>query len=110
MHFDDSDMSLLTANRKSRSSTRVKALEDENFFARKRFFDPQKNIDFYTQILGLRLVKLTVNFDDPTTYHLYFGGDARVQSLLSFHGQMRLKDIEEQDKSSPYHFQLLNIQ
>jgi glyoxalase family protein len=35
--------------------------------------DPQKNIDFYTQTLGLRLVKLTVNFDDPTTYHLYFG-------------------------------------
>ena len=29
--------------------------------------DPQKNIDFYTQVLGLRLVKLTVNFDDPTT-------------------------------------------
>ena len=27
--------------------------------------DPQKNIDFYTQVLGLRLVKLTVNFDDP---------------------------------------------
>src|SRR5918911_5640984 len=37
--------------------------------------DPQKNIDFYTQILGLRLVKLTVNFDDPTTYHLYFGDE-----------------------------------
>ena len=35
--------------------------------------DPQQNIDFYTQILGLRLVKLTVNFDDPTTYHLYYG-------------------------------------
>jgi glyoxalase family protein len=29
--------------------------------------DPQKNIDFYTQILGLRLVKLTVNFVDPGT-------------------------------------------
>ena len=37
--------------------------------------DPQKNIDFYTQILGLRLVKLTVNFDDPTTYHIYFGDE-----------------------------------
>ena len=37
--------------------------------------DPQKNIDFYSQILGLRLVKLTVNFDDPTTYHLYFGDE-----------------------------------
>jgi glyoxalase family protein len=35
--------------------------------------DPQRNIDFYTGVLGLRLVKLTVNFDDPGTYHLYFG-------------------------------------
>jgi glyoxalase family protein len=37
--------------------------------------DPQRTIDFYTQILGLRLVKLTVNFDDPSTYHLYFGDE-----------------------------------
>lgn len=35
--------------------------------------DPQKNLDFYTLVLGLRLVKLTVNFDDPGTYHFYFG-------------------------------------
>lgn len=35
--------------------------------------DPQQNIDFYTELLGLRLVKRTVNFDDPGTYHLYFG-------------------------------------
>lgn len=35
--------------------------------------DAQKNIDFYAGILGLRLVKLTVNFDDPTSYHLYYG-------------------------------------
>jgi glyoxalase family protein len=35
--------------------------------------NPQKNIDFYSKLLGLRLVKLTVNFDDPTTYHLYYG-------------------------------------
>jgi glyoxalase family protein len=33
--------------------------------------EPQMNINFYTGVLGLRLVKLTVNFDDPTTYHLY---------------------------------------
>ncbi|MBS2035519.1 ring-cleaving dioxygenase [bacterium] len=33
----------------------------------------QKNHDFYTQTLGLRLVKLTVNFDDPSSYHLYYG-------------------------------------
>jgi len=35
--------------------------------------DPQRNVDFYTQVLGLRLVKLTVNFDDPGSYHLYYG-------------------------------------
>ncbi len=35
--------------------------------------DPQQNIDFYTHVLGQRLVKQTVNFDDPGTYHLYYG-------------------------------------
>src|SRR4051812_50212164 len=37
--------------------------------------DAQKNIHFYTRVLGLRLVKLTVNFDDPTSYHLYYGDE-----------------------------------
>ena len=35
--------------------------------------DAQGNVDFYTLALGLRLVKKTVNFDDPNTYHLYYG-------------------------------------
>jgi len=35
--------------------------------------DAQRNVDFYTRVLGLRLVKKTVNFDDPSAYHLYFG-------------------------------------
>ncbi|NND70553.1 MAG: ring-cleaving dioxygenase [Rhodothermales bacterium] len=35
--------------------------------------DPQRNLDFYETILGQRLVKTTVNFDDPGTYHLYYG-------------------------------------
>jgi len=35
--------------------------------------DPQTNVDFYAGVLGLRLVKKTVNFDDPSTYHLYYG-------------------------------------
>jgi glyoxalase family protein len=35
--------------------------------------DPQRNLDFYTRLLGLRFVKRTVNFDDPETYHFYFG-------------------------------------
>lgn len=36
---------------------------------------PQKNIDFYTGILGLRLVKKTINFDAPGVYHFYFGNE-----------------------------------
>jgi len=35
--------------------------------------DPQRNLDFYVGVLGLRFVKRTVNFDDPGTYHFYFG-------------------------------------
>ena len=35
--------------------------------------DARRNVDFYTRVLGLRLVKKTVNFDDPSAYHLYFG-------------------------------------
>jgi glyoxalase family protein len=38
--------------------------------------NPQVNLDFYTEVLGLRFVKRTVNFDDPGTYHFYFGDDA----------------------------------
>lgn len=37
--------------------------------------NPQENVDFYAGVLGLRLVKQTVNFDDPGTYHLYFGNE-----------------------------------
>lgn len=47
--------------------------------------DTQTNIDFYTGFLGLRLVKLTVNFDDPGTYHLYYADyAARPGSVLTF--------------------------
>jgi len=37
--------------------------------------DPRRNIAFYTELLGLRLVKKTVNFDDPSAYHLYYGDE-----------------------------------
>jgi glyoxalase family protein len=42
--------------------------------------DAQQNVDFYAGVLGLRLVKKTVNFDDPHTYHLYYGDDSEVAS------------------------------
>ncbi|MBR8741948.1 ring-cleaving dioxygenase [Nocardiopsis sp. MG754419] len=38
--------------------------------------DPQANADFYLNVLGMRLVKRTVNFDSPDTYHLYYGDRA----------------------------------
>ena len=47
--------------------------------------DAQKNIDFYTGVLGLRLVKLTVNFDDPGSYHLYYGDElGRPGTVMTF--------------------------
>jgi glyoxalase family protein len=47
--------------------------------------DASRNLDFYTRVLGLRLVKKTVNFDDPGTYHLYFGDEVGTPgSILTF--------------------------
>ena len=47
--------------------------------------DPQRNLDFYAGVLGLRLVKLTVNFDVPSTYHLYYGDEVgRPGTIVTF--------------------------
>jgi glyoxalase family protein len=47
--------------------------------------DPQTNYDFYAGVLGLRFVKKTVNFDDPGTYHFYFGDAAgRPGTIMTF--------------------------
>jgi len=47
--------------------------------------DPQRNIDFYRNILGQRLVKRTVNFDAPDTYHFYFADETGTPgSILTF--------------------------
>lgn len=47
--------------------------------------DAQKNYDFYTRVLGLRLVKKTVNFDDPKTYHFYYGDEQGTPgTILTF--------------------------
>jgi glyoxalase family protein len=46
---------------------------------------PARNVDFYTRTLGLRLVKKTVNFDDPGTYHLYYGDEqGHPGTILTF--------------------------
>lgn len=47
--------------------------------------DPHQNMAFYTDVLGLRLVKKTVNFDDPGTYHLYYGDEVgHPGTILTF--------------------------
>ena len=47
--------------------------------------NPQTNVDFYTNVLGLRLVKKTVNFDDPSAYHLYYGDETGTPgSIVTF--------------------------
>jgi glyoxalase family protein len=47
--------------------------------------DPQNNVDFYTKVLGLRLVKQTVNFDAPHVWHLYYGDEhGSPASILTF--------------------------
>ncbi len=47
--------------------------------------NPQTNVDFYTGVLGLRLIKKTVNFDDPGTYHLYYGdGVGSPGTIMTF--------------------------
>lgn len=47
--------------------------------------DPQRNLDFYVGLLGLRFVKRTVNFDDPGTYHFYFGDNRGAPgTILTF--------------------------
>ena len=47
--------------------------------------DPQQNVDFYTKVFGLRLVKQTVNFDAPHIWHLYYGDEhGSPASILTF--------------------------
>jgi phospholipase/carboxylesterase len=47
--------------------------------------DAKRNLDFYTRVLGLRMVKRTVNFDDPGTYHFYYGNERGTPgTILTF--------------------------
>jgi len=47
--------------------------------------NPKQNFEFYTQVMGLRLVKKTVNFDDPSVYHLYYGNETgEPGTILTF--------------------------
>jgi glyoxalase family protein len=77
--------------------------------------EPQTNIDFYAGVLGLRLVKVTVNFDDPTTYHLYYGdGLGHPGTIMTFFpwpgalpgrigtGQLTVTSFSLPEKSLPF--------
>lgn len=47
--------------------------------------DAQKNVDFYAGILGLRMVKKTINFDAPDVYHLYYGDETGApETIMTF--------------------------
>ncbi|PAU94885.1 ring-cleaving dioxygenase [Aliifodinibius salipaludis] len=55
--------------------------------------DPKENHRFYTEVLGLRLVKKTVNFDDPSVYHLYYGdASGNPGTILTFFPWEHLQD------------------
>src|SRR5436309_10567911 len=55
--------------------------------------DARKNVDFHADVLGLRFVKKTVNFDAPDAYHLYFGDErgtpGSILTWFEFRGAMR---------------------
>lgn len=55
--------------------------------------DAQENINFYTQFLGLRMVKMTVNYDDPSAYHFYYGDErAQVGNIITFFPYPKMKE------------------
>ncbi len=57
--------------------------------------NPKQNHQFYTKVLGLRLVKKTINFDDPSVYHLYYGNESGDPgSILTFFPWEHLQDGE----------------
>jgi glyoxalase family protein len=68
--------------------------------------DPVKNWKFYTQVLGERMVKKTVNFDDPGTYHLYYGDQqGSPGSILTFFpwaGMRRVRTGNNQVSATSY--------
>lgn len=69
--------------------------------------DAQRTVDYYTGVLGLRLVKKTVNFDDPGSYHLYFGNQLGTPgSVISFFAWPRAQPGHE-GVGGTHHFALL---
>src|SRR5206468_6542772 len=68
-------------NRRSLMENKIRGLHHVTAIAS----DPQRNLDFYVGLLGLRFVKRTVNFDDPGSYHFYFGDNRGTPgTILTF--------------------------
>ena len=68
--------------------------------------DAKENNQFFTQTLGLRRVKKTVNFDDPSTYHLYYGDgigspEARLLRDITRHARRLLRQLALEMKDRP---------
>lgn len=64
--------------------------------------NPQQNVDFYTKVLGLRLVKQTVNFDAPHIWHLYYGDEqGSPASILTFFLGLGYQKVEKVLVSQP---------
>ena len=70
-----------TESTRSANETRISGIHHVTAIAG----DPQRNLDFYVGVLGLRFVKRTVNFDDPGSYHFYFGdAHGRPGTIMTF--------------------------
>ena len=67
--------------------------------------DASSTVKFYTTLLGLRLVKKTVNFDDPSAYHLYFGDEkGRPGTLITFFDWKNAVDVGQIGSRVAHHF------
>ena len=56
----------------------------------------QENLDFYTGVLGMRLVKKSVNQDDPATYHLFYADAAPLAATISPAAMCALAEMRSQ--------------
>jgi glyoxalase family protein len=76
-----SEFRMKSGNKKAKLSNDIYGIHHVTAIAS----NAQRTVDLYTSVLGLRLVKLTVNFDDPGTYHLYFGDElGHPGTILTF--------------------------
>jgi len=67
--------------------------------------DAQKNLNFYAGILGLKLVKKTINFDAPDVYHLYYGNERGAPgTIMTFFSLLRHSTGTERKRTADSHF------